>query len=134
MINLASVRDVERQMGVAKGAPRLSATRFRANLIITGPDAYLEDSWRRIKIGFYEYDVSCRTARCEMPNVDQVTGEKHPSQPDRTLRSFRAIDEGAGRNVGCLGVQMVPISRESALRVGDEITVLESGDHCYIKQ
>lgn len=69
-----------------------------------------------------------------MPNVDQVNGEKHASEPDKTLRSFRAVDEGTGPNVGCLGVQMVPISKESALRVGDEVTVLETGEHHYIKQ
>jgi len=132
LINLASVRDVERQM--PKGSPRLSAARFRANLIITGPEAYHEDSWKRIKIGYYEYDVSCRTARCKMPNVDQVTGERHPAEPDKTLRSYRNVDEGAGSSIGCLGMQMVPISQESALRVGDEITVLEVGEHVYIKQ
>jgi uncharacterized protein YcbX len=69
-----------------------------------------------------------------MPNVDQKTGEKHPTEPDRTLRSFRAVDEGAGQNMGCLGMQLVPISKEGALRVGDEITVLEVGEHVYVKQ
>lgn len=121
-------------MPKVKGAPRLSAARFRANLIITGPDAYHEDTWRRIKIGYYEYDVSSRTARCKMPNVDNLTGEVHPSEPDKTLRSFRAVDPGTGPNIGCLGMQMVPIAREGALRVGDEITVLEVGEHVYIKQ
>jgi uncharacterized protein YcbX len=120
-------------MPKVKGAPRLSAARFRANLIITGPEAYHEDTWRRIKIGYYEYDVSCRTVRCKMPNVDQVTGERHPSEPDKTLRSFRSVDAGAP-NLGCLGMQMVPVAKESALRVGDEITVLEVGEHEYIKQ
>jgi uncharacterized protein YcbX len=120
-------------MPFVKGTPRLSATRFRPNLIVTGPEAYHEDTWKRIKIGFYEYDVSCRTTRCKLPNVDQFTGQKHASEPDKTLRSFRAVDEGAGPHVGCLGVQMVPISKESAIRVGDEITVLESGEHHYIK-
>lgn len=117
-----------------KGAPRLSAACFRANLIITGPEAYHEDTWRRIKIGYYEYDVSARTARCKMPNVDQDTADRHPSEPDHTLRNFRATDPGAGSNVGYRGVQMVPISKESALRVGDEVTVLEVGDYEYIKQ
>ncbi|EPE33079.1 MOSC N-terminal [Glarea lozoyensis ATCC 20868] len=133
LVNLASVRDVESKMPYVKGAPRLSATRFRPNLIITGPEAYNEDTWRKIKIGFYEYYVSCRTTRCKLPNVDQSTGQNHASEPDKTLRSFRAVDEGAGPNVGCLGVQMIPISKESALRVGDEITVLETGEHRYIK-
>lgn len=134
MINLASVRAVEREMPKVKGAPRLSAARFRANLIITGPDAFHEDTWRKIKIGYYEYDVSCRTTRCKLPNVDQVTGERHPTEPDRTLRSFRNVDEGAGPNVGCLGMQMVPLSKESQVRVGDEITVLEVGEHSVIKK
>ncbi|KAF8863238.1 hypothetical protein BDZ45DRAFT_137667 [Acephala macrosclerotiorum] len=134
MINLASVRAVEREMPKVKGAPRLSAARFRANLIITGPDAFHEDTWRKIKIGYYEYDVSCRTTRCKLPNLDQVTGERHPTEPDRTLRSFRNVDEGAGPNVGCLGMQMVPLSKESQVRVGDEITVLEVGDHSVIKE
>jgi uncharacterized protein YcbX len=121
-------------MPKVKGAPRLSAMRFRANLIITGPEAYAEDTWRRIKIGYYEYDVSCRTARCKLPNIDQTTGERHASEPDKTLRSFRAVDRGAGPNIGCLGMQLVPVAKESALRVGDEITVLELGEHEYIKQ
>jgi len=121
-------------MPKVKGAPRLSATRFRANLIITGPEAYHEDTWRKIKIGFYEYNVCCRTTRCKMPNVDQVTGERHPSEPDRTLRSFRAVDEGAGPRTGCLGMQLVPCVKESALRVGDEVTVQEVGEHVYIPQ
>jgi uncharacterized protein YcbX len=69
-----------------------------------------------------------------MPNVDPVTGERHPTEPDKTLRSFRTVDAGTGPNIGCLGMQLVPISREGALRVGDEITVLEVGEHVYVKQ
>lgn len=134
LINLASIRDVESKMPKEPGAPRLSAQRFRANIIITGPEPYVEDSWKKIKIGFYEYAVSCRTARCKMPNVDHVTGEKHPSEPDRTLRSFRAVDAGAGPNVGCLGMQLVPISLQSEMKCGDEVTALEHGEHVYVKQ
>lgn len=68
-----------------------------------------------------------------MPNVNQETGERHPSEPDKTLRTFRNIDSGAGKNLGCLGMQLVPTTKESALRVGDEITVLEVGEHHYQK-
>jgi len=133
LINLASVRDVERQMPKTKTTPRLSASSFRANLIVTGPPAFNEHTWRKIKIGFYEYDLSCRTTRCKLPNADQGTDEIHSSEPDRTLKSFRAVDDGAGPNVGCLGMQMVPMNKESALRVGDEITVLEESCHAVMK-
>lgn len=132
MINLASVRAVEREMPKVKGAPRLSAAQFRANLIITGPDAFHEDSWRKIKIGYYEYDVSHRTTRSKPLNVNNVTREQYPTEPDRALRSFRNVD--AGQSIECLGMQMVPLAKESAVRVGDEITVLEVGEHCFIKQ
>ena len=66
--------------------------------------------------------------------MDQVTGERHPTEPDRTLRSFRNVDAGAGDLVGCLGMQMVPIKQENTIRVGDELTVLETGEHFYLKQ
>jgi hypothetical protein len=29
---------------------------------------------------------------------------------------------------------MVPIKQESTIRVGDELTVLETGEHFYLKQ
>jgi uncharacterized protein YcbX len=127
LVNLASIRAVERQL--PKGSPRLSAAHFRANLIITGPEAFHEDSWRRIKIGFYEYDVSCCTTLYKLPSVDPTTGEKRATEPDRTLRPTQAVGAGAGPNPGCLGMQMVPLSKESALRVGDEITVLSMAEH-----
>jgi uncharacterized protein YcbX len=113
---------------------RLSIQRFRGNLIITGPQAYEEDQWKRVMIGDFEFDVSCRTARCKMPNIDHETGERHPSEPDCTLRKQRAIDDGAGANIGCLGMQLVPVLEHSEVKIGDKIKVLSTGEHCYIKQ
>lgn len=110
-----------------KGGPRLSAAQFRANLIITGPEAFHEDSWRKIKIGYYEYDVSYRTTRSKLNNTTE-----QQSEPDQSLRSFRNID--AGQNIESLGMQMLPLAKESAVRVGDEITVLEVGADCFIQQ
>ncbi|MCJ1341786.1 hypothetical protein MMC09_007083 [Bachmanniomyces sp. S44760] len=131
ILNLASVRDVGRRQ--PKDAPSLSAMQFRSNIIVSGPPRYDEDSWRRISIGNFEYYVSCRTARCKLPNVNQITGVKHPVEPDKTLRSFRCIDEGAGKNA-CLGMQVVPAIETSQIKVGDRVAVLDTGEHFYIKQ
>lgn len=131
ILNLASVRDVGKRL--IKGSPRLSALQFRCNILITGPEAFAEDDWKRIKIGELEYYVCCRTARCGVPNVNQITGVRDKTEPFRTLRSYRAIDPGAGKNA-CLGMQMVPALEESAIKVGDLIEVLETGEHYYIKQ
>ena len=131
IINLASVRDVGSKLQARSF--KLSTRRFRPNIVFTGLEAYAEDTWKRIKIGGYEYYVSCRTVRCLLPNVDPTTGEKHPSEPNRTLKSFRCIDEGDIKNA-CLGMQMVPATQESEIQVGDTIEVLEFGEHYYIKQ
>ena len=68
-----------------------------------------------------------------MPNIDQITGNRHAAEPDQTLRRERRVDPGCPQ-YGVLGMQMVPISKESQIRVGDEITVLEVGEHVYIPQ
>ena len=131
ILNLASVKDVESKL--RKDAPRLSALRFRPNIIFTGLEPYAEDEWKRIRIGDYEYYVSCRTVRCLLPNVDQKTGIAHKVEPNKTLRSFRCIDEGA-TGKACLGMQMVPATKEAKIKVGDSIEVLETGKHYYINQ
>lgn len=130
MLNFASVQDVGKKL--EKGAPRLSTRQLRCNILITGPEPYSEDHWKKIRIGEFEYYVCCRTARCGLPNVNQITGIRHKVEPNKTLRSFRAIDPGAGKNA-CLGVQMVPALEISDIKVGDPIEVLETGEHFYLR-
>ena len=131
IMNLASVRDVGSKL--RSGAPLLSARNFRPNIIVTGGEAYEEDSWKLINIRGYEYFVSCRTVRCLLPNVNPNTGKKHGSEPNRTLKSFRCVDPGDAKNA-CLGMQMVPALEENEMQVGDEVQVLETGEHLYIRQ
>jgi hypothetical protein len=81
-----------------------------------------------MKIGYYEYAVTSRSTPFNSVELDQVSGEKQTSESDKTLKSFRDVGVGAGDLTGCLGLQMVPISKESQIRVGDELTVLEHGE------
>ena len=131
VLSLASVHDVAKNM--EGNAPPIGARNFRPNIVITGGGAYVEESWKRIKIGDFEFYVACRTVRCLLPNVNPATGVRHGSEPNRTLKSFRRIDEGDPKNA-CLGMQMVPAKQESEIEVGDTITVCETGEHFYIKQ
>ncbi|GKZ29173.1 hypothetical protein AbraIFM66950_003612 [Aspergillus brasiliensis] len=154
---MASVRDVAAHC--AEEIPRLSVRRFRANVVVQGPGKFVEDGWKRILIGGspssysscsslrsgggdddgeevkrdgVEIYTACRTIRCKLPNVDPDTGIRHPREPDRTLKRYRRIDVGDLTNA-CLGMQCVPALQEFTLRVNDPITVLETGEHCYIK-
>lgn len=76
-----------------------------------------------------------------MPNVDPDTGTRHPVEPDRSLRRFREVDEGA-KLKGCLGMQMTPLfdkadlpdDLESWVEVGMSVEVLDRGTHLYVKQ
>ena len=131
ILNLASVHDVAKYM--EHSAPQLGARNFRPNIVISGGDAYAEDSWKRIKIGEYTYYVACRTVRCLLPNVNPATGARHRSEPNRTLKSIRCIDEGDPKNA-CLGMQMVPATESSIINLGDTVIVLETGEHFYLKQ
>lgn len=131
ILNLASVRDVGSRL--QKDAPKLSAMQFRPNIIFAGLPPFAEDEWKRIRIGDCEYYVSCRTVRCLLPNVNQITGIPHKVEPKKTLRTFRCIDEGA-KGKACLGMQMVPAAERSSVKVGDVIEVLETGTHYYLKQ
>lgn len=132
IINIASVQDVAGRS--SDGSCNLSARNFRPNVIISGGPAYAEDNWKCVQIGEDHYYTSCRTVRCLLPNVNQETGRKHPSEPNRTLKDTRRIDEGDPSNA-CLGMQMVPaVQDQRTICVGDGLTVLETGEHCYIKQ
>lgn len=130
ILNLASVLDVGARL--PKNTPRLSILQFRGNIIMTGPETYAEDSWKRVRIGEYEYFATNRTGRCKEPNVNQITGVAHDAEPDKTLRRFRCIDAGAPK-IACLGMMLVPVEKHSIIKVGDPIEVLETGEHFYLK-
>ncbi|ETI27289.1 hypothetical protein G647_09479 [Cladophialophora carrionii CBS 160.54] len=132
LLNIASVRDIAKR--VEMDIPRFSARRFRSNILVDGPGSYDEDDWKRVRIGNHTFYCACRTVRCRLPNVDPDTAERHPVEPDKTLKSFRCIDEGDPLNA-CLGLQLVPADPGPfQLHAGDEVVVLERGHHKYIKQ
>ena len=100
-MNLSSNQDLNEK--IKADIPRLSITRFRANIIVSGPSAYEDDHWKRILIHKRGYLAVTRTVRCKLPNTDQNTGEKHPTEPDRTMRKYRNIDKGSPNNA-CMGM------------------------------
>jgi uncharacterized protein YcbX len=128
IMNLASVHHVSSQIG--KGSKPLNALRFRPNIFITGPPAFNEDSWTKTRIGEEQYHVSCHTTRCKLPNVDPETGVADRNEPSTTLRKYRVIDKGSPS--ACLGMQVTPLTY-GQIKVGDEVEVLERGEHFYLK-
>ncbi|KAF1982718.1 MOSC-domain-containing protein [Aulographum hederae CBS 113979] len=130
LMNLATVRDLISRLPPTH-RKNFTPLRFRANIYITNTAAYSEDDWKLIRIGSTIYHVSCRTMRCKLPNVDPKTGIADRNEPYSTLNGYRRIDTGAP-NYPALGMQLVPAAVGGEVRVGDEVEVLEVGEHHYI--
>ncbi|KAF2180559.1 hypothetical protein K469DRAFT_639485 [Zopfia rhizophila CBS 207.26] len=128
IMNLASVHHVASQL--PKGSMKLNALRYRANVYITGPPAFSEDSWAKARIGNGTYHISCRTTRCKLPNVDPETGIADRNEPGTTMRKYRVIDKGS--QSPCLGMQVTPLT-EGEVKIGAEVELLEEGEHFFLK-
>jgi uncharacterized protein YcbX len=103
IINLASVRELERSLGRA-----IDPLRFRANLHLEGLEPWAEFGWmgREIGIGEARLAVFARTRRCEAPNVDPARGVRDMAIPAHLQRAWGHQDFGvyakvvAGAEVG----------------------------------
>ena len=96
--------------------------RFRPNLVISGGAPYVEDDWRRIRIGSVEFEGVENCERCELPTVDPDTGiPDSKREPMRTLARYRRRATGGV----FLGQHLVPRGA-GTVRVGDRVVVLQS--------
>ncbi|KAI0490009.1 hypothetical protein F4859DRAFT_509587 [Xylaria cf. heliscus] len=167
MITLNSMQKFSEEVPKDDELKELDVRRFRPNIILSGVPAYDEEMWTRIrfkpaKSGLYNdamFHVSCRTVRCKMPNVNPHTGDRHPREPDRSLRALRNVDKGAPLS-GCFGMQLTPLfevdsappsanpksgsgllgdddpddGRSAWVAVGMTVDVEGRGEHLYEKQ
>ncbi|KAL1921451.1 uncharacterized protein VTP21DRAFT_11167 [Calcarisporiella thermophila] len=102
---------------------------FRPNVVVSGCSPFSEDTWLSFTIGGVEYHVACRCTRCTIPNVNHETGEPHPKhQPQRTLQGYRRVDKGAPYTA-CFGMNCVMKTTSGSVSIGDELTVLATGEH-----
>jgi uncharacterized protein len=110
LINLASVKDLERVVGKP-----VEPLRFRANLYIEGLEPWVEKSWtgRTIEIGAIAAEVKSQIIRCAAINVNPVTAERDMLLP-RTLESAFGANQ--------MGIYLA-IKTAGRLKAGDEIKV-----------
>jgi len=98
-----------------------SMARFRPNLVVSGCDAFEEDSWAGIKIGEIEFEITKPCTRCIFTTVDPLTGKKHPQiEPLTTLSSFRKIAKGDV----LFGQNLVPLN-QGQIKVNDPVIILK---------
>ncbi len=93
---------------------------FRPNIVVTGCDAFAEDTWRQVEINGMQYRVSQRCERCVFTTIDPDTFVPHKRQePLRTLATYRRLPKGG---VG-FGVHLVP-QGAGEIVVGDDCVVV----------
>lgn len=117
LISEASFLDLQRRCPAG-----VTLTQFRPNLVVTGTEAYAEDSWHHLHIGEVEFEVVKPCSRCVLTTVNVEQGNKHPQgEPLRTLQGYRSADDGNvdfGQNV---------ITRTTGIvRVGDNVEVVST--------
>ncbi|MFM9941952.1 MAG: MOSC domain-containing protein [Hyphomicrobiaceae bacterium] len=100
IVNLASVRDLERVAGRA-----LDPLRFRANVHIDGVPAWEEFRWlnKELQLGSVKLTVTNRTQRCEATNVDPGMAVRDTAIPQLLLRAFGHSDFGIYAKVTAAG-------------------------------
>lgn len=127
---------------INNGTDPITIERFRPNIIVKGTVPWSEDSWKLVRISRsssdhksskpMDVDVIARCTRCQVPNVNPDTAQKHKTQPWDTLMAYRRIDEGMKYKpvFGMLGAPR----DDGEIEVGMKFEVLEETDqHRYIK-
>jgi MOSC domain-containing protein len=91
IVNLASVRELERTLGRP-----VDPLRFRANLYLDGLAPWAEFGWidREIGLGNSTLGVFARTTRCEATNVDPARGVRDMALPAHLQRTWGHGDFG----------------------------------------
>lgn len=132
--SMASIGELNERL-VQAGENEIEIERFRPNIIIRGSEPWTEDGWKALRINDGEcpldLDVVCRCLRCQVPNVDPETADKHPRQPWNQLMKYRRIDPGL-KFKPSFGMLCVPRA-EGLISVGMKFNVTAmTNDHFFI--
>ncbi|XP_054432592.1 mitochondrial amidoxime reducing component 2-like [Pteronotus mesoamericanus] len=87
MISEASLADLNTRL-----EKKLKMDQFRPNIVVTGCDAFEEDTWDEILIGNVEMKRVMACPRCIFTTVDPDTGVIDRKEPLETLKSYRLCD------------------------------------------
>jgi uncharacterized protein YcbX len=108
---------------VERGTEPVPMGRFRPNLVVTGCDAFAEDTWRTVQIGSVTLDIVKPCARCVTTTVDPATGTvPDAAEPLATLNTFRK------QNGKVMFAQNAIHRAPGTLGVGDPVNVIATGE------
>ncbi|CAD7679982.1 unnamed protein product [Nyctereutes procyonoides] len=105
---------------------KVKMTNFRPNIVISGCDAYAEDSWDEILIGDVTLKRVMACSRCILTTVDPDTGVMSRKEPLETLKSYRLCDPSEQKLYGKspLFGQYFVLENPGAIKVADPVYLL----------
>jgi uncharacterized protein len=108
LIGQASVQDLEQRLRAHHQhiALELPANRFRANIVLSDLGAYEEDFLRSITIGETTLEVVSKCVRCNVPGIDQNSGETQSASPTELLDTFRLDESLGGSTIGVNAIRL----------------------------
>jgi uncharacterized protein len=116
VISEASLEDLNSRLDKA-----VSMASFRPNLVVSGCEAYAEDTWTQLKIGEVEFAAVKTCSRCVLTTVDPLTGEKRADgEPLKTLSRYRRAPGGV-----MFGMNLIPRST-GQIRVNDRVEIIRA--------
>jgi MOSC domain-containing protein len=110
IINLNSIRDLEKRVGAER-----HLMRFRANLYVAGADPWVENHWegRQITIGETAIRIIRPIPRCAATQVNPDTAERDSNPPRELRAAYGHLNLGA----------FAEVVRGGIIRQGDPVTV-----------
>ena len=96
----------------------LPMTRFRPNVVVAGATPWVEDGWRRVRIGDAIFRSVKGCDRCVMTMTDPDSGRR-TKEPIATLAKHRQWDGATW-----FGMNLVPDTAGAVIRVGDDLEIL----------
>ncbi|HEY9706973.1 MAG TPA: MOSC domain-containing protein [Oculatellaceae cyanobacterium] len=111
LISEASLEDLNQRLDEP-----VPMNRFRPNLVVTGCEAFAEDSWRSIRIGSIVFRVVKPCDRCTITTVDQALGIRG-KEPLQTLAKYRRSN---GKIL--FGQNLIP-EKVGLLHIGDAVEI-----------
>jgi uncharacterized protein YcbX len=98
-------------------AAHVPMDRFRPNVVLSGCEAFAEDTWTQVALGAVQFRAPRACDRCVIVNTDQRTTERS-KEPLATLAKFRRTERGGVP----FGRYLIP-DTTGKVRVGDEVMV-----------
>lgn len=116
LTNTASLDELQRRLNSKYPHQKITVSMncFRPNIVVETKQPFIEDTWKKIKIGQAQFAVVKPCSRCIITTTDQSTGIRNQlKEPLLTLSSFRNTSQGI-----MFGQNLIPLNQES-LNIGD---------------